>query len=241
MVTPSRLLPMSPDVMMTNRVVRQFGAENALRIVYRDENGQKLKVNDFGQDRQFFLVFHLIIHTFTLCRMRTAKQSFQEWLWSLKTHIQIPLWFIEIRVGQKILHLSICLHDCSLCYIALAIPSCDILRRFFRVYCCPLALWGVLKSFQTSSSSYFIVAVSQFLNCSLPEMAPLLIDMVKNTMDKKVTICGRDYQFLAWSNSQVGKEIIHRRLPHEMIARWIASNRYLTRLLKMNLKRKNML
>ncbi|KAF8382708.1 rrf-3 [Pristionchus pacificus] len=85
MVTPSRLLPMSPDVMMTNRVVRQFGAENALRIVYRDENGQKLKVNDFGQD----------------------------------------------------------------------------------------------------------------------QMAPLLIDMVKNTMDKKVTICGRDYQFLAWSNSQM--------------------------------------
>ncbi|GMT04159.1 hypothetical protein PENTCL1PPCAC_26333, partial [Pristionchus entomophagus] len=85
MVTPSRLIPMAPDVMMTNRVVRQFGSDYALRIVYRDENGQKLRVSDFGQD----------------------------------------------------------------------------------------------------------------------QMAPLLIDMVKNTMDRKVSICGRDYQFLAWSNSQM--------------------------------------
>ncbi|GMR32585.1 hypothetical protein PMAYCL1PPCAC_02780, partial [Pristionchus mayeri] len=85
MVTPSRVLPMAPDVMMTNRVVREFGSEHALRIVYRDEGGQKLRVNDFGAD----------------------------------------------------------------------------------------------------------------------QMAPLLIDMVKNTMDKKVNICGRDYQFLAWSNSQL--------------------------------------
>ncbi|GMS82575.1 hypothetical protein PENTCL1PPCAC_4750, partial [Pristionchus entomophagus] len=85
MVTPSRLIPMAPDVMMTNRVVREFGAEYALRIVYRDENGQKLRFSDFGSD----------------------------------------------------------------------------------------------------------------------QMAPLLVDMVKNTMDRKVTICGRDYHFLAWSNSQM--------------------------------------
>ncbi|GMT32410.1 hypothetical protein PFISCL1PPCAC_23707, partial [Pristionchus fissidentatus] len=85
MVTPSRQLPMAPDVMMTNRVVRQFGADHALRIVYRDENFLKLRTADFGTD----------------------------------------------------------------------------------------------------------------------QMAPLLIDMVKNTMDGRVTICGRDYQFLAWSNSQM--------------------------------------
>uniref|UniRef100_A0A0K0DD89 RNA-dependent RNA polymerase n=1 Tax=Angiostrongylus cantonensis TaxID=6313 RepID=A0A0K0DD89_ANGCA len=39
MVTPLKTLFMAPEVMMTNRVVRRFGEENALRCVFRDDSG----------------------------------------------------------------------------------------------------------------------------------------------------------------------------------------------------------
>ncbi|VDN27695.1 unnamed protein product [Cylicostephanus goldi] len=40
---------MAPEVMMTNRVVRRFGEENALRCVFRDDSGARLIVKDFVQ------------------------------------------------------------------------------------------------------------------------------------------------------------------------------------------------
>uniref|UniRef100_A0A7I4Z672 RNA-dependent RNA polymerase n=1 Tax=Haemonchus contortus TaxID=6289 RepID=A0A7I4Z672_HAECO len=49
MVTPLRTLFMAPEVMMTNRVVRRFGEENALRCVFRDDSGARLIVKDFVQ------------------------------------------------------------------------------------------------------------------------------------------------------------------------------------------------
>lgn len=51
MATPLRLILMPPEVMMTNRVVRHFGEEYALRCVFRDDNGQRLVVNDFTRGR----------------------------------------------------------------------------------------------------------------------------------------------------------------------------------------------
>ncbi|TKR67258.1 hypothetical protein L596_023438 [Steinernema carpocapsae] len=51
MVMPSRTLLMPPEVMMTNRVIRQFGEENALRCVFRDDGGNKLVPKEFTRGR----------------------------------------------------------------------------------------------------------------------------------------------------------------------------------------------
>ncbi|VDL73713.1 unnamed protein product [Nippostrongylus brasiliensis] len=49
MVTPLRTLFMAPEVMMTNRVVRRFGEENALRCVFRDDSEQSSIVSNIVQ------------------------------------------------------------------------------------------------------------------------------------------------------------------------------------------------
>ena len=63
MITPLRRLFMPPEVMMTNRVVRQYGEEHALRCVFRDENGGKIQIKDFSSgfsaDRTFLLTFYI--------------------------------------------------------------------------------------------------------------------------------------------------------------------------------------
>ncbi|KAK0409122.1 hypothetical protein QR680_004350 [Steinernema hermaphroditum] len=48
-VMPSRTLLMPPEVMMTNRVIRHFGEENALRCVFRDDAGNKLVPKEFSR------------------------------------------------------------------------------------------------------------------------------------------------------------------------------------------------
>uniref|UniRef100_A0A915BR60 RNA-directed RNA polymerase n=1 Tax=Parascaris univalens TaxID=6257 RepID=A0A915BR60_PARUN len=67
MATPLRLILMPPEVMMTNRVVRHFGEEYALRCVFRDDNGQRLVVNDFARGRavqeQSLIIQHLVYKT----------------------------------------------------------------------------------------------------------------------------------------------------------------------------------
>ncbi|KIH47054.1 hypothetical protein ANCDUO_22889 [Ancylostoma duodenale] len=66
MVTPLRTLFMAPEVMMTNRVVRRFGEENALRCVFRDDSGARLIVKDFVQgpcyDRNSFNNFEQLYY-----------------------------------------------------------------------------------------------------------------------------------------------------------------------------------
>ncbi|CAJ0957800.1 unnamed protein product, partial [Mesorhabditis belari] len=47
MVCPQRTLFMSPEVMLTNRVVRYFGEEYAMRCVFRDDSGYTLHTNEF--------------------------------------------------------------------------------------------------------------------------------------------------------------------------------------------------
>ncbi|WKY17144.1 hypothetical protein Q1695_001623 [Nippostrongylus brasiliensis] len=67
MVTPLRTLFMAPEVMMTNRVVRRFGEENALRCVFRDDSGARLIVKDFVQgpcyDQQSSIVSNIVQRT----------------------------------------------------------------------------------------------------------------------------------------------------------------------------------
>ncbi|VDM52303.1 unnamed protein product [Angiostrongylus costaricensis] len=67
MVTPLKTLFMAPEVMMTNRVVRRFGEENALRCVFRDDSGAKLIVKDFVQgpcyDQQSSIVANIVQKT----------------------------------------------------------------------------------------------------------------------------------------------------------------------------------
>ncbi|KJH45340.1 RNA dependent RNA polymerase [Dictyocaulus viviparus] len=58
---------MAPEVMMTNRVVRRFGEENALRCVFRDDSGARLIVKDFVQgpchDQQSSIVANIVQRT----------------------------------------------------------------------------------------------------------------------------------------------------------------------------------
>ncbi|KHN85807.1 RNA-dependent RNA polymerase 1 [Toxocara canis] len=67
MATPLRLLLLPPEVMMTNRVVRHFGEDYALRCVFRDDNGQRLVVKEFTRGRavqeQSILIQNLVYKT----------------------------------------------------------------------------------------------------------------------------------------------------------------------------------
>lgn len=67
MVTPLRILFMAPEVMMTNRVVRHFGEENALRCVFRDDSGMRLTVKEFLQgtnnDQQSAIIAGIVQRT----------------------------------------------------------------------------------------------------------------------------------------------------------------------------------
>lgn len=63
MATPLRLLLLPPEVMMTNRVIRRFGEEYALRCVFRDDNGQRLVSKEFSRglaSRGFLFCFFWI-------------------------------------------------------------------------------------------------------------------------------------------------------------------------------------
>uniref|UniRef100_A0AC35U2S7 RNA-directed RNA polymerase n=1 Tax=Rhabditophanes sp. KR3021 TaxID=114890 RepID=A0AC35U2S7_9BILA len=46
-ISPSRIILLAPEVMMANRVVRKFGEECALRVLYRDDDGNKIHVKGF--------------------------------------------------------------------------------------------------------------------------------------------------------------------------------------------------
>ncbi|CAD5211803.1 unnamed protein product [Bursaphelenchus okinawaensis] len=46
-VTPLRRVFLPPEVMMANRVVRNFGEEGAMRCSFRDDNGQRLSLRNF--------------------------------------------------------------------------------------------------------------------------------------------------------------------------------------------------
>lgn len=41
-MTPTRELLLTPEQIVSNRVLRQFGEEYALRVVIRDEDGMKI-------------------------------------------------------------------------------------------------------------------------------------------------------------------------------------------------------
>lgn len=49
-VTPTRELLMPPEVMMANRVLRKFGPDYALRLLFRDEDGMKLRADRLQKD-----------------------------------------------------------------------------------------------------------------------------------------------------------------------------------------------
>ncbi|MFH4981663.1 hypothetical protein AB6A40_008372 [Gnathostoma spinigerum] len=69
MAMPTRFLLLPPEVMMTNRVIRHFGEEYALRCVFRDDNGQRLVPKEFsrghGQEDQSLIIPQLIHSTLT--------------------------------------------------------------------------------------------------------------------------------------------------------------------------------
>lgn len=49
LVTPTRLIILPPETMLSNRVVRHFGEEYALRCVFRDDNGLRLVSSEFSR------------------------------------------------------------------------------------------------------------------------------------------------------------------------------------------------
>ncbi|VDN60742.1 unnamed protein product [Dracunculus medinensis] len=50
-VTPLRILLFAPQISATKRIIRRFGEENALRCVFRDDNGKKLVESEFSCGR----------------------------------------------------------------------------------------------------------------------------------------------------------------------------------------------
>lgn len=47
-VTPTQQILMPPEVVKSNRVLRKFGEDYAIRILFRDENGRKLMMSTFN-------------------------------------------------------------------------------------------------------------------------------------------------------------------------------------------------
>ncbi|EFO21905.2 RNA dependent RNA polymerase [Loa loa] len=85
MATPLRLLLLPPEVMMTNRVIRHFGEEYALRCVFRDDNGQRLVPKEFSRGRalqdQSLIIPDLIYRTLGT-GLHIASRHYQFLAWS---------------------------------------------------------------------------------------------------------------------------------------------------------------
>ncbi|KAM3728655.1 RNA-dependent RNA polymerase [Dirofilaria immitis] len=83
--TPLRLLFLPPEVMMTNRVIRRFGEEYALRCVFRDDNGQRLIPKEFSRGRtlqdQSLIIPDLVYRTLGT-GLHIASRHYQFLAWS---------------------------------------------------------------------------------------------------------------------------------------------------------------
>ncbi|CAG9535546.1 unnamed protein product [Cercopithifilaria johnstoni] len=83
--TPLRLLLLPPEVMMTNRVIRHFGEEYALRCVFRDDNGQRLVPKEFSRGRalqdQSLIIPDLVYRTLGT-GLHIASRHYQFLAWS---------------------------------------------------------------------------------------------------------------------------------------------------------------
>ncbi|ETN85308.1 hypothetical protein NECAME_06468 [Necator americanus] len=76
--------------MMTNRVVRRFGEENALRCVFRDDSGARLIVKDFVQgpcyDQQSSIVANIVKRTLSHgVEINSRHYHFLAWSWGYVT------------------------------------------------------------------------------------------------------------------------------------------------------------
>uniref|UniRef100_A0A915PTN4 RNA-directed RNA polymerase n=1 Tax=Setaria digitata TaxID=48799 RepID=A0A915PTN4_9BILA len=85
MVTPLRVLLLPAEVMMTNRVVRYFGEEYALRCIFRDDNGQRLVPKEFSRGRtlqdQSLIIPNLVYGTLGV-GIHIASRHYQFLAWS---------------------------------------------------------------------------------------------------------------------------------------------------------------
>lgn len=62
-VTPSRLILMPGEIMKSNRILRRFGEEWALRVLFREENGRKLLISWFDETTiQVLLIVKTVLH-----------------------------------------------------------------------------------------------------------------------------------------------------------------------------------
>ncbi|CEF62017.1 RNA-dependent RNA polymerase, eukaryotic-type family-containing protein [Strongyloides ratti] len=51
LVTPCKIVLLPPEVMMTNRVVRKFGENSCIRVVFRDDDGTRIHIRGFYRTR----------------------------------------------------------------------------------------------------------------------------------------------------------------------------------------------
>ena len=52
-LTPTRVVLQGPEMMLTNRVIRQFGAAHALRVSFRDDDGRPVAVGNLRMGPHF--------------------------------------------------------------------------------------------------------------------------------------------------------------------------------------------
>ncbi|VDM96403.1 unnamed protein product [Thelazia callipaeda] len=84
-VSPLRILLLPPEVMMTNRVVRYFGEEYALRCIFRDDNGQRLSSKEFSRGRALqdqSLVIPNLVYSTLGAGLHIASRHYQFLAWS---------------------------------------------------------------------------------------------------------------------------------------------------------------
>lgn len=84
MVTPTRVLLMAPEVMMTNRVLRKFGPEYALRCVFRDDSSGRAILRDFslGNIDNMSNILAEIIYNILKNGITVAGRCYQFLAWS---------------------------------------------------------------------------------------------------------------------------------------------------------------
>lgn len=76
-ITPTRLLFLSPEIMMSNRVIRRFGAEYAMRVLFRDDNQMKIRGSEFSH-----AIFERIVTKNLTEGIKVGNRHYQFLAWS---------------------------------------------------------------------------------------------------------------------------------------------------------------
>ncbi|VDK50544.1 unnamed protein product [Anisakis simplex] len=185
MATPLRLILLPPEVMMTNRVIRHFGEEYALRCVFRDDNGQRLIPKEFTRGRavrdQSLHIQQLIYKTLSegIC-IASRHYSFLAWSNSqMRDHgcyMFAPAKIVDKESGEERWY------------------SIEDIRRWMGDFTASKSVPKLMSRMGQCFTQAQVFCSDQSLHIQ---------QLIYKTLSEGICIASRHYSFLAWSNSQM--------------------------------------